>query len=521
MLTPNSSPERPSAAARAEAWGRRAPPPQTRRSPSCSIRARSPSSFITSPRTPASAISRFDPDPTTPTSRPALGGPVAAGARAAPAARHRGEELRRPAGADRRQPRERVVALDALAEAGAHAGFHQRARPACRRRPRPCVTSRSPSRQLLAPAPRGRLDRSGSHHTGAPAGPVGRRVGDQLAGHPGNCPSALLAGRVDVEHHDLVGERERAAELAVHVQRARVEVGLEGGDQPRRLERAGGPQGRLDLGRMMGVVVVDRARRRACPRYSKRRAGRPEARERRGRSREVAARRARRRRARPARSGRCARRAPAARRPRDLAAVAAATRELAAARRSGGRPSRGELAAGRCRTRRCARPGGTAAGAPLPDDRRAVLGQPREELVERPLEVAPPTRRWCGGRARRSSRPRSPARGAGTSGRTRRPRPPATPPLPSARSARRRAARRRSRSPARGRSRLEHVRGHRGGRRLAVRAGDRDHAPQRARPRPAARVRCSTGRRRPRAARPPGASAGIAVETTSSTPGSA
>ena len=56
------------AAARAAPAGSRAPPPQRNPSPSGSIRASSRSSLSTSPRTPASATSRFDPEPTTCTS---------------------------------------------------------------------------------------------------------------------------------------------------------------------------------------------------------------------------------------------------------------------------------------------------------------------------------------------------------------------------------------------------------------------------------------------------------------------
>ena len=67
MLTPNSRPDRPQPAALAAAEGRRAPPPQSTRSPSRSIAARSPPSLIASPRNPSSATSRFEPDPTTPT----------------------------------------------------------------------------------------------------------------------------------------------------------------------------------------------------------------------------------------------------------------------------------------------------------------------------------------------------------------------------------------------------------------------------------------------------------------------
>ena len=70
MLTPNSIPVRPARAARAETAGSRAPPPHSIRVPCSSILLSSFSSFTTSPRTPASATRRFDPEPTTPTSIP-------------------------------------------------------------------------------------------------------------------------------------------------------------------------------------------------------------------------------------------------------------------------------------------------------------------------------------------------------------------------------------------------------------------------------------------------------------------
>ena len=112
MLIPNSSPVSPQPAAFAAAEGSRdAAAADDRASPSRSIAASSPASFMTRPRTPSSATSRFEPEPTTST------------ADAAPAAqaqqldqlvlgRRAGEELRRAAGAHRRQPGERVVALD-------------------------------------------------------------------------------------------------------------------------------------------------------------------------------------------------------------------------------------------------------------------------------------------------------------------------------------------------------------------------------------------------------------------------
>ncbi len=89
MLTPNSRPESPNEAARADACGRRAPPPQTRRSPSCSIRARSPSSFITSPRTPVVRNQQVRPRPDHSYLQAFLGRPSAAGSRAVPRTRRR------------------------------------------------------------------------------------------------------------------------------------------------------------------------------------------------------------------------------------------------------------------------------------------------------------------------------------------------------------------------------------------------------------------------------------------------
>ena len=70
MLTPNSSPVSPQAGVFAAAEGSRAPPPQTTRFPSRSIRVRSPASFSTSPRNPSSETSRFEPEPTTPIASP-------------------------------------------------------------------------------------------------------------------------------------------------------------------------------------------------------------------------------------------------------------------------------------------------------------------------------------------------------------------------------------------------------------------------------------------------------------------
>jgi hypothetical protein len=67
MLIPNSRPPSPQPAAFAAADGRRTPPPASRLVPSRSSAVSSPASFNTRPGTPASATSRFDPEPTTST----------------------------------------------------------------------------------------------------------------------------------------------------------------------------------------------------------------------------------------------------------------------------------------------------------------------------------------------------------------------------------------------------------------------------------------------------------------------
>ena len=63
-----------------------------------------------------------------------------------------------------------------------------------------------------------------------PPHPVGGGAGDVEAADPGQLADRLLAGRVDVEHRDLVGQREGGAELLGEGLGARVEVGLEDGD---------------------------------------------------------------------------------------------------------------------------------------------------------------------------------------------------------------------------------------------------------------------------------------------------
>ncbi len=92
---------------------------------------------------------------------------------------------------------------------------------------------------------------------GPPAAVLGGGAGDVEAADPGQVAHRLLAGRVDVEHPDLVGGGEGGAEALGERPRARVQVRLEDGDQAARPELAHRLQGRGDLGRVMGVVVVD------------------------------------------------------------------------------------------------------------------------------------------------------------------------------------------------------------------------------------------------------------------------
>ena len=69
----------------------------------------------------------------------------------------------------------------------------------------------------------------------------------------------LLARRVDLGHEQRVRSRERAAEVVDQVVRARVAVRLEGEHQPpARPGLARGLDRRLDLGRMVAVVVDER-----------------------------------------------------------------------------------------------------------------------------------------------------------------------------------------------------------------------------------------------------------------------
>ena len=237
--------------------------------------------------------------------------------------------------------------------------------------PAPSVTSRSPSPRCRASIARA-SSRRRKPPDRAPGGVVGGGVGHELAGDARQLAFRALARRVDVEHDHHVGKRERAAELAVQVERARVEVGLEGGDQALRRKLARRPQRGLDLGRVMGVVVDDARAVAGADRLeaAARRAGsgRGRAPPARDRSRPP-----RRRRARPARSARCALRAPAA---------------------PPGRPARLRARAGSARPRRSARP--PARTASRPGRARIVSSAPPGRS---PQPAPPPTARRCRPRA--------------------------------------------------------------------------------------------------------------------------
>ena len=81
-------------------------------------------------------------------------------------------------------------------------------------------------------------------------------LGHQRAAH---ARLGVLARTVDVEHDHLVGQAQRGSELAGELPRARVQVGLEGHDDPTRTRHV---PGRAQLGGhlrgVVGVVVVDR-----------------------------------------------------------------------------------------------------------------------------------------------------------------------------------------------------------------------------------------------------------------------
>ena len=286
MLIPNSSPERPQPAAFAAAEGRRAPPPQRMRSPSRSIVARPPSSLIARPRNPSSATSRFEPDPTTPTARPSASAQrsISTSSSSPPG---RANHSAGAAGANRGQAGERAVALDPGGRPRSSASLLQQGLASSKTSPAPIVTSTMPAPPVAVQEARRRARRaasaSGSHQTGLPPIRSAAARATSQAADPGQLADRLLAGRVDVEHRDLVGQGERRPELLRERLGARVEVGLEDGDQALRPElaqgREGGARPRSGDGRSRRICGRRRARpsapAAAAPRGSRRAPPRP------------------------------------------------------------------------------------------------------------------------------------------------------------------------------------------------------------------------------------------------------
>ena len=250
MLIPNSRPSRPQPAVFAAAEGRRAPPPQSTRSPSRSIEARSASSLIASPWNPSSATSRFEPEPITPTGRPSASAQRNNSTSSASDARA-GEPVGGAAGADRGQPGQRVVPLGAGGRRRAHPPSSTRASPSLKTSPAPIVTRTGP-RSPCGGEAGGAVDQVGQGPLGAgrlgqppdppSPDPLRRRPRDVEAADPGQLADRLLAGRVDVEHGDFVGQRQGGAELLGERLGARVEVRLEDRDQARRAAVRAGPR---------------------------------------------------------------------------------------------------------------------------------------------------------------------------------------------------------------------------------------------------------------------------------------
>ena len=108
----------------------------------------------------------------------------------------------------------------------------------------------------------------------APRARARRRRRASATSQPADAREVLgaLARRVDVEHAGQVGGASARPNAPARCCGARVEVRLEGGDHAPRAERPRGGDRRRDLGRVVGVVVDDAARRPRCARgVSKRR----------------------------------------------------------------------------------------------------------------------------------------------------------------------------------------------------------------------------------------------------------
>ena len=170
------------------------------RSPSCWISASLRSSLTTRPRTPSSAISRFEPEPTTLTgasprrahaSSSAAGRSLPARAKYSASPPVRTVDMRSSGksrctidGSSRRVPR-RGPAAPSLAHPPA-------LRPSASTSPAPITTHTSSS--LEQPSKTGSASaKLGSQYTGSPAGRVGRRLGDQQPAHARDDPPRARA----------------------------------------------------------------------------------------------------------------------------------------------------------------------------------------------------------------------------------------------------------------------------------------------------------------------------------------
>ncbi len=255
MLTPNSSPARPQPAAFAAAEGSRAPPPQSSRSPSRSTVASSPSSFSARPRKPSSATSRFEPEPTAPIVRPSPAAQASSSTSCSASAGRANQSAAPPV---------RTVVRRASGKS--------RSTPARRsgHRPPPSASSASPTRKT-SPAPivaattpgPSRAPSAACACSSAGAQIVARPPIRSAAARrhvetadPGQLADRLLARRVDVEDDRFVGQRQCRAELLGERLGARVEVRLEGDDEPRRPHLPQSLERRPQLGRVVGVVVI-------------------------------------------------------------------------------------------------------------------------------------------------------------------------------------------------------------------------------------------------------------------------
>ena len=122
--------------------------------------------------------------------------------------------------------------------------------------PAPIVSSTSPGPSRSASA-LAASSASGSHQTGLPPALSAAASATARPLTPASAPTGSSRAGIDVEHGDLVRRGERGPELRGEGLGAGVEVGLEDGDQPPRGELPGRLERRPDLGRVVGVVVVD------------------------------------------------------------------------------------------------------------------------------------------------------------------------------------------------------------------------------------------------------------------------